>query len=486
MKNANEKHLLCYITLVTILITLPYFLTRKTPPGYIIGGDTLVHTAIARGILLGRSPFLDQTYNVYPNWYPFFYHFLVAGISWGFGFPIEKSMMILQAALALSTILVMFHVAKELWGENAGIAAASLSLMLLTAHIYPNPKELAPLFGVLSLLHFIRRQWVISGILMGLALWTHYAFVLPLLALPIVVGILKREKRALLTFIIALAVFSPFIINALIHAETAPQIEDIYRFWETDTLERKLTSLLPPLYLIPFLGLAIINWRKRKETTVTTLLLFIGLIWVARLSPELLKPLGIILWSSRFSGLLPYTYTLLAAYGVSIVEISSRKMATMLLIIMVFLFPVAGALNFWDSIRRDPFVKVSGVDFSNYFPREHFLEVRDWILTNTNRDDTIATSEEAGMMLNALTGRPIIATMYGHGNTFLDNEQRRKDLEKLFTGDCNEKKLIIKKYHVKYIILEPFIHERWGQVNMSCVASPIYRIGNVTIMRVKR
>ncbi|AEH24153.1 glycosyltransferase family 39 protein [Pyrococcus yayanosii] len=485
MTGINGKRLLCYIILVAILITFPYFFTRKTPPGYIIGGDTLVHAAIARGISLGRNPFLDQTYNVYPNWYPFFYHFLVAGISWVFGFSIEKSMIMLQAILAISMVPVMFHIAKELWGDNAGIAAASLSLMLLTAHIYPNPKELAPLLGVLSLLYFIRRQWIVSGILMGLAMWTHYALVLPLLGLPIVVGILKGEKRALLTFLIALAIFSPFIINALIHAEAPPHIEDIYRFWETDTLERKLISLLPPLYLIPFLGLAMINWSKRRETAVTTLLLFIGLIWVARLSPELLKPFGIKLWSSRFSGLLPYIYTLLAAYGLSAVGASSRKMATMFLIIL-FLCPVAGALNFWNSIREDPFVKVSGVDFSRYFPGEHFLEVREWILNNTCRDDTIATSEEAGMMLNALTGRPIIATMYGHGNTFLDNEQRRKDLKKLFTGDCNEKKLVIEKYRVKYIIIEPFVYERWGQVDMSCVASPVYRIGNVTIMEVKK
>jgi hypothetical protein len=45
-----------YLIIIAGIITFPYFLTRKTPPGYIIGGDTLVHAAIARGIYLGRNP----------------------------------------------------------------------------------------------------------------------------------------------------------------------------------------------------------------------------------------------------------------------------------------------------------------------------------------------------------------------------------------------------------------------------------------------
>ncbi|AAL80352.1 hypothetical protein PF0228 [Pyrococcus furiosus DSM 3638] len=42
------------------------------------GGDTIIHMAMIRGIYLGRNPFLDQHYNVPPNWYPFLYHALIA------------------------------------------------------------------------------------------------------------------------------------------------------------------------------------------------------------------------------------------------------------------------------------------------------------------------------------------------------------------------------------------------------------------------
>ncbi len=116
--------LLAYLLGLAALITFPpYFLTRRTPPGYIIGGDTLVHAAISRGILLGRNPpFLDQTYNVPPNWYPpFLYHLIVAGTSKVLGFSIEESMIFLQVVFTISMLLVVFYVAKELWGGLAGI-----------------------------------------------------------------------------------------------------------------------------------------------------------------------------------------------------------------------------------------------------------------------------------------------------------------------------------------------------------------------------
>ena len=480
------KLLLSYVLLSAALITLPYFLTRKSPPGYLIGGDTLVHAAIAKGICLGRNPFLDQTYNVYPNWYPFLYHLFVAGVASLLKISIEHAMILLQAMLAVSMVLTMFYIARKLWGEYAGLWAASLSLMLLTAHRYPNPTELAPLLGMMSLLWFINRRWLLSGVFLGLALWTHYAFVFPLLALPIFLALLKREKHAVLTCIIALAMFSPFIINAMIHAETSPHVEDIHQFWRTDTLEKKVLSLIPPLYLIPFLLLGLTKGIKSKDETVKTLLLFIGVVWLARLSPEILKLFGITLWSSRFTGLLPYTYTLLGVYGASRIDITNKKILGASTILLIVLLPIAGALNFWTSVSRDRFIRVSGVDFKRYFPEEHFLEVSDWISGHTKRDDIIATSEEAGMMLNALTGRPIIATMYGHGNTFIDNEQRRKDLATLFTGSCEEKRLIVEKYHVKYIVLEPFVYKRWGTVNVGCIATPLYHVGNVTILEVEK
>lgn len=57
MKEGTEKIISIYLILIAMLITLPYFLTRKTLPGYIIGGDTLVHAAIARGYTSVGIPF---------------------------------------------------------------------------------------------------------------------------------------------------------------------------------------------------------------------------------------------------------------------------------------------------------------------------------------------------------------------------------------------------------------------------------------------
>ncbi|WP_237268639.1 ArnT family glycosyltransferase [Thermococcus celer] len=477
--------LLAYLLGLAALITFPYFLTRRTPPGYIIGGDTLVHAAISRGILLGRNPFLDQTYNVPPNWYPFLYHLIVAGTSKVLGFSIEESMIFLQVVFTISMLLVVFYVAKELWGGLAGIGAMALSFLLLTAHRYPNPKELAPLLGLISFFLFARSRFWLSGLAMGFAFWTHFGFVLPIAGLPLVMFMIKRDKRYLIPLLVSFLVFLPFVINAALHAQNPPRIEDIYRFWETDTPEKKLLSLMPSLYLLPFVGVGLLKWARRRDPYADELLILIVLIWLARLSPILLKPFGIELWSSRFTGLLPYSYILLSAYGISGVDVSSIKVKAVVLGTLLIVLPLAGALNFWDSVNGDGFVKVSEMDFDHYYPPEHFPEIASWIIQNTGRDDVVATSEEAGMMLNAMTGRPIIATLYGHGNVFLNNEKRRHDLRTLFAGNCKEKESVIRRYRVKYIVVDPFVLQKWGRTNMSCVAHPVYTVGDVVVMEVR-
>lgn len=449
-----------YLLIIAVLITFPYFLTRKTPPGYIIWGDTLVYAAIARGISLGRNPFIDQTYGVYPNWYPFLYHLLVATVSKGFHVSIETAMVALQAGFAVLMAITFFHVARTIWDGISGITATALSLMLLTSHLYPNPKELAPIFGILFVLYFVKERWITSGIVLGLGLWTHYASLFPLLATPIFIAVILRKKEALISVVVSSVTFLPFFINVILHAQHIfPQVEDIYAFWRTDTITKQVSSLIPSLYLVPFLLLSLVKWHKNRDFGATVVIAAIGTIWGLRVSPTALRSLGIQLWSARFVVLLPYMYILLGAYGFSGLKMGSSKTKTLFVLTILLLIPLASSLHFGNSVKSDKFVWVSNYDLSYYFPQEHFVEVSEWIRTHSSRDDVIATSEEAGMMLNALTGRPIVATLYGHGNTFLNNDARHRDLRTLFTGSCNEKREVVDRYNVRYIILEQFVYE---------------------------
>ncbi len=476
-----------YLLIIAVLTTFPYFLTRKTPPGYIIGGDTLVHAAIARGISLGRNPFIDQTYRVYPNWYPFLYHLLVATVSKGFHVSIETAMVALQAGFVVLMVITFFHVARTIWDDISGITAMALSLMLLTSHLYPNPKELAPIFGILFVLYFVKERWIVSGIVLGLGLWTHYASLFPLLATPIFIAVILRKKKALIPVAVSSIMFLPFFINVILHAQHIfPQVEDIYAFWRTDTITKEISSIIPPLYLAPFLLLSLLKWYRQRDFGATTLIVAIGTIWCLRVSPTALRLLGIQLWSARFVVILPYMYVLLGAYGLSGLKMDPSKTKALFVLTILLLIPLASSLHFWNSVESDRFVWISNYDLSYYFPQEHFVEVSEWIRTHASRDDVIATSEEAGMMLNALTGRPIVATLYGHGNTFLNNDARRRDLETLFTGSCNEKREVADRYNVRYIIIEQFVYEHWKLRDIKCIAHPVYKIGNVTIMEVRR
>ncbi|AIF69152.1 hypothetical protein PAP_03660 [Palaeococcus pacificus DY20341] len=489
----NEGHLTLPL-LVAALVPLYYAFQRQMPVGYIVGGDTLVHTAIARGILLGRSPFLDQTYNIYPNWYPFFYHILIAGVSKLLNQPMEKITIYSPVMFSVLMVLVFYHTGKVIMDKTGGVISAYLSVLLLKHHIYPNPKELAPLLALLSFSCFVTayaeediKKFVLSGILVGFSLFTH-SLALPILAFLLFVSMYKMDIRPLVSLITALIIFSPFMVNVALHSESNNvDVEDIYNYWANDTIGTQLKSILPPFELLPMIILGVYVGLRRNNQTLIFLLQFFLVFAFFRILPSFTRPLGFNFYSARFSYMLPYIYLLILAFSFrELYSLLKAKKREWLLLPILILIVTAGAVDFVESQINDRFVPVSYININQYFPKEHFGDVAIWIVRNTKRDDIIACHENFGMMVNSLTGRPIIATMYGHGNPFLDNIQRRRDLEILFTSDTARKLEIIYKYNVRFIVVEPFAQEEWNTTvsDFNGIGKVVWRMNNVTIIEV--
>ncbi|MFA4720599.1 hypothetical protein [Pyrococcus kukulkanii] len=125
-----------------------------------------------------------------------------------------------------------------------------------------------------------------------------------------------------------------------------------------------------------------------------------------------------------------------------------------------------GSISFVDYNFHNPstfyaFPTYTYVDFEklagNY--TKGLVKVSRWISENTNRDDCLISHPYTLEWIAGFTGRPVVAVTFGHGNPFLNMEQRRKDIELFFTNP-SERSKIIEKYEVKYVILGPYV--KWA------------------------
>jgi len=190
------------------------------------GGDTIIHMAMIRGIYLGRNPFLDQHYNVPPNWYPFLYHALIAFLARLTHISIWSLMIWTPLIFALIMVFAWYKLGEELDKDYGGLLFGSLAFLALKSQLFPNPKELIPIFLPLFYLEYYRyfrdrenRHLLYSGLLLGLMMWSHYGAALPVLAGTIAYALieLKRNPKLMIPPFLSLAVFSPFIVNVLLH-----------------------------------------------------------------------------------------------------------------------------------------------------------------------------------------------------------------------------------------------------------------------------
>lgn len=83
---------------------------------------------------------------------------------------------------------------------------------------------------------------------------------------------------------------------------------------------------------------------------------------------------------------------------------------------------------------------------------DYLLSLQNFVLQNTGVNDVFITTKETGFMLNALTGRKVVASRRAQNDAFENMDPREMDEAVILYGnDTDAKKTLIEKYSIKYL-----------------------------------
>ncbi|HII61819.1 TPA: transporter [Pyrococcus horikoshii] len=463
----RKKAQLLWLLFIAFIVNFSVIYGRKMPVGG-NGGDTIIHMAMIRGIYLGRNPFLDQHYNVPPNWYPFLYHALIAFLARLTHISIWSLMIWTPLIFALIMVFAWYKLGEELDKDYGGLLFGSLAFLALKSQLFPNPKELIPIFLPLFYLEYYRyfrdrenRHLLYSGLLLGLMMWSHYGAALPVLAGTIAYALieLKRNPKLMIPPFLSLAVFSPFIVNVLLHIHPGSTMIVEGKWLSALSWSSALHRIASPSWTLPIVTIAFLSLRKRNLEFWNFLIVVIISMIGINVTPTIVYDLGgPAVFPSRFGIPLSYTYLILCGFGIDFLikalkiprkQILSLTFSFLLIIYGSWSFIACNYHNFSSKYTYKNFEDLAG----NY--TKGLVKVSEWIRENTERDAYLIGYPYTLEWIAGFTGRPVVAVSYGHGNPFLDMEQRRKDIEEFFTNP-EKREEIIKKYNIKYIILDPY------------------------------
>lgn len=169
--------------------------------------DSIGYITMAEKILEGKP------ISAFPNGYPL----ILLILMWLFGDHFLISAVLFSFILSVFSTILVFYIVKEISGSNAGLFAATLTSFFPNQIFYANDvlTEVPSTFFLLAaFLSFFRQKALLSGLLIGIAVWIRTSFLPILLILPISVLALNSErvKFALMFFTGVGIVFSADLI----------------------------------------------------------------------------------------------------------------------------------------------------------------------------------------------------------------------------------------------------------------------------------
>ncbi len=463
---------LLWLLFIAFIVNFTVIYGRKMPVGA-NGGDTIIHMAMIRGIYLGRNMFLDQHYNVPPNWYSFLYHSLIALLAKLTHASIWTLMIWTPLFFALLMVFAWYKLGEELDGRYGGILLGSLSFLALKSQLFPNPKALIPIFLPFFYLMTLKyqktkgyRYVIFSGVLLSAMLWTHYNAIFSLIGALGFYAFLKlrEDKNYLLIALIGGMLFLPFVLNIVIHVEPGATmgVEDVRHYWEWDNIWSRLRSIIPAYWLLPLWILGLWTIYKRKNKFDEFILTIILGIWIMRVIPEYLSYFGIKVFSTRFVIPLHYTYLIVYFFGLEYIvsRITLKRILTYSVALMLVVYGSLSFVEYNYNCFSSKYTYKNFEDLAGNYTRG-IVKASEWIRENAKRDDYLIGHPYTLEWIAGFTGRPVVAVSYGHGNPFLNMKQRREDIREFFTNP-RKRAEIIKKYGIKYVILGPFAEKEYN------------------------
>ncbi|MBI2079130.1 hypothetical protein HYT84_00065 [Candidatus Micrarchaeota archaeon] len=119
---------------------------------------------------------------------------------------------------------------------------------------------------------------------------------------------------------------------------------------------------------------------------------------------------------------------------------SSIGVLTFLIIVLVF-------SDIFGTIEKNSYYQNAKSDIPGTF-----IELKNWVLKNTDVYDVFITTNEDAFALNSFTGRKVVSYRRTHTSTYADLNARMLDQAAILYGNNDElRKTLLKKYKVKYL-----------------------------------
>ncbi len=469
------------ILLVSLAITGSFYLSLKSLPSPIHGGDLYYHTGMAYHFFRGGSIFDNsQLVNAIP-WAPFFQQYVISLLGHLTAGNMIKANLYSGILFQCLSIITVYLLGLELFGNRkveALIFTAPFLFLMNLKYTEIMVSFVAPLV-LLLLLRTIKnpepKNFVLLGVGFGLSLITHTLGGISMALVIFVVSVFfllfeKKEGKYSFNIKNLQLIAVTFVIGGLIgllfwfqpvfkeHLHISNNISE----YDQESYEVMLTWgytagrfwFLPKLndmvdfakLLIACTGFILIIRDKDRSREEKFLLVLLVTTLITTFHYLVTIPL---INRDFFSRLIYNAYIgipiISAAFVVGINRlVKDRRNVKLLALALLLVFSYSTFNNY---IQTNQWIQVGKAELSPVF-----TDVADWMKENTELSDVFITTNEIGFALNGLTGSKFVASRRAHSGMFVDVDRRWTDAAIILYGNDGEKRReLLEAYNVKYL-----------------------------------
>lgn len=485
----------CLAILLLAIAVMQFSLFSKFTqlPGPVYGGDIYLHYGHTVNIHEGGSVFKSSHYINEWEHYPWLTHLSIALLAWIF-FTTPLAVAIIYPIIIMAASgIVMYIIARKVFDEKIFALVAAVAWAAFGDIPSPTPTSVAlkimiPLTAYAIFTARSLRQRLLAGLVFGLAGLQHVVAFLGSILFAAVCfftrvfhshirfeeGKLRIIKTGFFASIAAeIKFFLPMAVVAVpvallywsfpifVYKGITPnawqeytglglQGIDLAYVWRVFShFFTDFTTWITALFsLVALYGLFYCISRAKKFA-LPLLILAAGLL--GTFHPLITKPLlGTSFGFYRFPIIIESAKIMFFAAGVySLHNILNRENYRKVFIAMVFVFLIFNSYQWVFNFKNDRWFNAA---LPGSAANEGLFEMAGWILKNTGVNDVfLASHEESGFAVNALTGRKIVIMRRTHTSPYVDVDSRTADAAVMLYGSNESlRQKLLEKYRVKY------------------------------------
>lgn len=502
MHNTKKGVIISFSIILIFLLVMNFMVLNKliALPSPLYGGDYYYQLGQTNHVKYGGSPFESSTINgALPGYFvtysaisgymamffnidgitaEFLLSYLIiiasAIIIYALTFKLYKNIFV----SSLSTLMIITPISFPIIKYTVFAHFVMMPLLLLSIYIFMEKKSLTSalsvgvIYGLIGLTHSVA---FISSTFLLIAFFIYYALVINKVKLHRIWS--KTEFSKIKNFVFSfLIIFGVGVLIAMLwwfkpififHGETSPNYSD----WNSESYSSlanqisfigivlqtlfNFTTLVDGVFSIFFLlgVVGIFLFKKDSDEKkflrfliVTSLIISLHYLLTENLIHTNFIPAYIIYLLLVPAKLLVGGYGIYLGY-VYIKEYSPSKIFVWTYFSIIAILLIIGHFALYQNAVNNRWYTAG----TNPLPDPQ-IQLKEYLVKNTDVTDTILTTKEVGFGLNALSGRKLVIVRRAQNDPFLDMDPRELDAAIILYGNNIEtKKELIKKYGIKYV-----------------------------------